>query len=477
MQAGNIKFGTDGWRGLIAADFTYDNAALATAAIREYLVETGKGGQPLLIGYDRRFSAEHYAAHLANLLCGLGQPVIVSDGHCPTPAIAVAVRHFEAAGAIMLTASHNPYPYQGLKFIPWFAGPALPETTDRITALIASLAPNFTPPTLQMEWKGEKRSFAEPYFAALDRLVATERLAGAHIHDQELRPFYAAMHGAGAGFLDAYLTRIGCPFAAAQLARDVYFGGSLPDPSEANLMRFLPDAAAAQCLALAGTDGDADRFGLLDLEGRYFGANQALPLLAEYLAQQRGLTGPVVRTVATSHLLDGVAELYGLPLIETAVGFKYVGDELRKGALIGGEESGGLSIQGHVPEKDGILACLLMLELAAERGASWEELLQDQYQRFGARGYRRMDEHIDNPRKTRLLEAMQGFDGPNFGGRQVSGRNSVDGIKLLFADGSWVMLRASGTEPVVRIYVEVTDPATLDQSCSELRSSILALAS
>lgn len=476
MQAGSIKFGTDGWRGLIAADFTYDNAALATAAIREYLVETGLGDKPLLLGYDRRFSAEQYAAHLANSLAALGQPVIVSDGHCPTPAIAVAVQQFEAAGAIMLTASHNPHIYQGLKFIPWFAGPALPETTDRITSLIKELAPGFSPPTLHLEWRGETRSFQRPYFAALDQLVDAGRLADARLAGAALRPFYAAMHGAGAGFLDGYLARIGCPFAAAQLERDVYFGGSLPDPSEANLRRFLPAAASAQCSALIGTDGDADRFGLLDLDGRYFGANQALPLLAEYFSQHRGLSGPVVRTVATSHLLDGVAEHYGLQLVETAVGFKYVGSELRKGALIGGEESGGLSIQGHVPEKDGILACLLMLEMAAVRGASWADLLEDQYRRFGARAYRRLDEHIEDPQKSQLLESMKTYDDQCLAGRQISARSTVDGVKLQFADGSWVMLRASGTEPVVRIYVEVTEPATLDAACADLRQAILALA-
>jgi phosphomannomutase len=476
MQGTSITFGTDGWRGLIAADFTYDNAALAVAAVRAYLVEEGLGAKPLLIGYDRRFCAENYAAHIATYLGSIGQAVLLSDGACATPAVAVSVLHHDAAGAIMLTASHNPYAYQGLKFIPWFAGPAMPAATDRITALISEMAPTFKAPGLVMDWKGETLDLREPYFASLDKLVDTTLLAKAKIGGAPLKPYYTAMHGAGAGFFDAYLERIGCRFVPTALNRDVFFGGRLPDPSPANLQSLRRAAEEAGCNVILGTDGDADRFGLVDMEGRYFGANEALPMLAEYLAKYRGLSGAVVRTVATSHLLDGVAAHYGLPLIETAVGFKFVGNELRQGALIGGEESGGISIQGHVPEKDGMLACLLMLEMAAAQGKSWEDLLESQHQRFGARAYRRMDEHLESPQKTRLLMALRGYDSGSLAGWRIIGKSQVDGVKLMFDDGSWVMVRASGTEPVVRIYVEVTDPHSLDARCSDLRQALLALA-
>jgi phosphomannomutase len=449
MEIPPIKFGTDGWRGIIADDFTFDHVALVGSAIKTYLAETGKGGQPLLIGYDRRFGAESYAAHLANHLQAIGQAVVVHDGDCPTPVTAFGVLHLEAAGAVMLTASHNPHYYQGLKFIPWFGGPAMPETTDRVTALIQQLAPDFTPPPLNMEWRGERVALKQPYFERLDTIVNVNSLAA-----NRFGVLYDPMHGVGAGYLDDYLRRAEVRVVAINTGRDVYFGGGLPDPSPGNLVPLTPQLAENNCGVLFGTDGDSDRFGIVDAQGTYFGANQALPMLADYLVRFKQLTGDLVRTVSTSTLLDGIAAEHKLKLIETPVGFKYVGDELRKGALIGGEESGGISMRGHIPEKDGILSSVLMLELAATTGETFADLYGELQQRLGPRSYVRVDEEIQDAAKKKLLTALHDYAKDTFAGRKIVQRNTLDGVKLVFENGSWMLCRASGTEPLIRVYLE-----------------------
>jgi phosphomannomutase len=470
-RGSNISFGTDGWRSYIAGDFTYDNVALVGAAIVRYLDEEGLGGKPLLVGYDRRFAAELFGAHIATTMRALGQPVLLFESALPTPAVAYAVQHLDAAGAVMLTASHNPHMWQGLKFIPYFAGPAMPETTDRITVLIRDLGPQFTPPPLALKWDGETLAIKTEYFAALDRLVNEELFRG-----KGLRVLYTAMHGCGAGWLDDFLRQAGVEVESIATARDPYFGGSLPDPSPANLVPLAGRAKAGAFNIVAGTDGDADRFGLVDPDGNYFSANHALPLLADYLIRAKGRTGPIARTVGTSELVDGIAKEHGLPLIETKVGFKYLGDELRKGALIAAEESGGISIQGHIPEKDGILATLLMLEMMVDTGNTLQQLLLDTMDRIGHRYYKRVDLVMADEAKVRLLTALkaEGFD--TIAGHQIVEKKTLDGVKLNFADGCWAMIRPSGTEPVVRVYMEAPSTTELDDMATAIEAEIGLLA-
>jgi len=457
MQNPGIKFGTDGWRGILADDFTYDNMALVGTAVEEHLKQRGHGDGPLLIGYDRRFAAEAYAAHLASHLSSLGRKVVVFNEPCPTPVVAFGVLHLKAAGAIQLTASHNPYYQQGFKFIPHFAGPAMPKDTDHITELIPKLAPDFTPPPLTMEWDGERVNLKEAYFEHLDKIVNANSLVSGG-----MRVLYNPMHGVGTGYLDGYLRRAGLEVVTINGERDVYFGANLPDPSPQNLVPLASKLVEEDCQVLLGTDGDADRFGLVDPEGRYFGANQAIPLLADYLIRYKNFKGDLVRTVSTSHLLDRVAADHGLELIETPVGFKYVGDELRKGAIIGGEESGGVSIKGHVPEKDGILASVLMLELAATTGEDFHTLLTEMMGRLGSVSFERIDQEMPEDTKTRLFAQLAVFDDDEFAGQKIVKRNDIDGVKFEFENGSWVLMRPSGTEPLVRIYVECA-PENLDR--------------
>ena len=466
ITGSGIKFGTDGWRAVIADRFTFDNVALVGTAIHHYLDESGQTGKPLLIGYDNRFSAEHYAAHLANYLHSEGRQVVVMQAACPTPVTAFGVQHLGAAGAVMLTASHNPYYYQGLKFIPHFAGPAMPETTDRITALIGELAPSFVSPRTTTEWGGETINLRKAYFDQLDTIINPPSIASLG-----RRLLFAPLHGTGTGFLDGYLRERGVDVVTIGGERDVLFGSGLPDPNESVLKKLQPALERHECFMLAATDGDADRFALMDREGGYYGANQLLPLLAEYLLSYRKLSGPLVRTVCTSHLLDAVAREHGLELIETRVGFKYVGDELRRGALIGGEESGGLSIKGHIPEKDGILATLLVLELIATSGEELQSLLGSLHNKYGDWRYRRLDLHLPAEKKSDLLARLESVE-HTFLERKIARREQLDGTKFIFEDGSWIMVRASGTEDVLRIYMEAPGTKQLQKLSKAVTSYV-----
>ncbi|MDQ3023589.1 MAG: hypothetical protein M3R04_04260 [bacterium] len=337
--------------------------------------------------------------------------------------------------------------------------------------MIRELGPQFTPPLLALQWSGETICIRSEYFAALNKLVDPSILA-----EGDLRILYTAMHGCGAGWLDGYLTEAGVTVHSLATDRDPYFGGRLPDPSPANLTPLAQAAREGGYNLVVGTDGDADRFGLVDPKGNYFSANHALPLLADYLIKAKGRSGALVRTVATSELVDAVAKEHKLPLIETKVGFKYIADELRKGALIGAEESGGISIQGHVPEKDGILATLLMLEMMADTGTGLHELLQQTMDRLGHRYYTRVDLVMPDEAKARLLNALKDESFTEIASRRIAAKKTIDGVKLSFADGCWAMIRPSGTEPVVRVYMEALDIAELENMAAVIEQEIGVLA-
>ncbi len=461
-----IKFGTDGWRGIISFDFTFPRTVLVAEAVRRYLAESGLSGQPLLIGYDNRFLADEFAANTANYLASAGQPVAVFSSPVPTPVCAFGVRLSGAAGALMFTASHNPYYYLGIKFIPDFAGPAEDATTERITCIIRDLETSgFAPPPLNVKWEGESVDVQEDYFKHLDTLVnasALNALQGKYL--------YAAFHGVGAGWVDKYLRERGVQVDTRFANRDVLFGNQLPDPSPANLQALHAEAADGGYALVLATDGDADRFGMMTADGTYFGGNETLPLLADYLLVVRGQSGELVRTVATSHMLDAVAVKHNARLTETPVGFKYVGRRLREGALIGGEESGGLSIAGHIPEKDGILSILLLLDLLAAAGATLPEVWQDFGEKYGHTGFERLDLELSSESKARLMTDVAILaGGDSFLERKIDRVITLDGFKFVFADASWVLLRPSGTEAIVRAYIEARDA----RAFSELRESLV----
>ena len=462
-----IKFGTDGWRGIISFDFTFPRTVIVAEAVRRYLSEVGMTDMPLLIGYDNRFQAAEFAHNVANYLTEQCQPTVVFSTPVPTPVCAFAVRSKCTAGALVFTASHNPFYYLGIKFIPDFAGPAETSTTERITDIIFDLeTAGFEPPQLNTEWRGETLDAREDYFTHLDELVNPAALST--LHDSYL---YSAFHGVGSGWLDEYLRRHGVNVDTRFAERDVLFGGILPDPSPTNLEALLPDITEGDYALLLATDGDADRFGLLTAESEYFGCNRVLPLLAEFLLTTKEQTGSLVRTVATSHMLDTVAAAHEVELKETPVGFKYVGRELREGALIGGEESGGLSVAGHVPEKDAILSVSLLLDLLATKGARLSEVWEEFGQQFGRAVFERLDLELPSDRINELMSDVEELaQAGTFLDLPVSRTISIDGVKLIFNNNSWVLLRPSGTEMVVRAYMEAPDERELDSLRKALMS-------
>ncbi len=452
-----IKFGTSGWRAIIAEDFTFANVRLATEAIARHVL--GQSPAPtLLVGYDTRFASENFASQVAHVLSAAGIRALLSDKPVPTPAVSFSVRHRKLDGAINITASHNPGEYNGLKFSGANGAPALPDVTESIESGIVDLQTS--------DWKFTRSPVAdliesvdirEEYLQSLSTKVNFET-----IRRSKIRVGYDPLHGAGTGYLDYLLHAEGLKPHVLHAERDVYFGGGHPEPDEENL-EGLREAVLENKLMLGfGTDGDADRFGILDADGSYIYPNEILALLLDYLVESRGWKGRVARTVATTHLIDRVGELHGLEVIQTPVGFKYIGEYIEQGRIFfGGEESAGLAIQGHLPEKDGILACLLVAEMVAEREKSLSSLLKSLFARTGEVYNRRLNIRL-KPSVRNMMDAKIASDVSDFFGKKIERTDRTDGLKLIFGNGSWVLARPSGTEPVVRYYAEATSRQELE---------------
>jgi len=457
-----IRFGTSGWRGILAEDFTFARARIVTAAIARYVNESGLAGRGVVVGYDTRFLSEAFAREAAAGLAASGLPVYLCIRDTPTPALAAEILHRGAAGGLNVTASHNPPEYNGIKFSMASGGPALPEVTAAIEAeanRLLKLPPPAPPapagpPAAQIT----PTDPYPPYAARVLGLLDLACLRGAR-----LKVVVDPLYGTGRGYLDTLCREVGCEVSAIHDYRDPLFGGGTPEPSAENLTdlaRAVRERGAHLGLA---TDGDADRFGLLDADGTFLEPNYLLALLLDYLAGIRGWGGGVARSVATTHLVDAAAHRRGVPVYETPVGFKYIGDLLTQGKiLLGGEESAGLTVRGHVPEKDGILACLLAAELvAASGGRSLTALLQDLYREVGTVLCRRINFPL-SPAGEGRLKAVLADPPTTLGERRVVGVNRLDGTKLLLEDGSWVLLRPSGTELMVRLYVEAPSRERLE---------------
>ena len=446
-----IKFGTSGWRGIIADDFTFANVRLATAAIAEH-VRSRKAHATLLIGHDTRFSAEDFTRSAAEVFREYGIRVLLCDGPAPTPVIAHEILRRKADGAINFTASHNPAEYQGLKFTGPDGGPALPEVTRDIEARAAKLGERA--PAKPNDELFEK---INPRDAYLDRLAQLVKFP--LIRDAKLPLVTDALHGCGAGYLDGALSAHGIAVQALRTGRDVLFSGSGPDVSEEN-MKPLREAVLLNKAAVGlATDGDADRFGILDRDGTWMQPNHILGLVYDYLVETRGWKMPAARSVATSHLLDAVARHHGTTVIQTPVGFKYIGELIQKDKIaLGGEESAGMTIRGHVPEKDGILACLLVAEMVTARRTSLAKQLGTLFKKVGREFWpQRINLHLAEDVKARAMSRLE-TDFKTFLGRTVKSLDRTDGLKMEFADGSWVLLRLSGTEPLLRVYTEAATP-------------------
>lgn len=448
-----IKFGTDGWRAIVADEFTFANVRKVTRAIAAYLEATYSKTRPVLIGYDTRFLADKFARVAANIIADLGWQVFISDRDCPTPAIAYQVRHQNAACAIHFTASHNPPHYCGMKYIPDYAGPATPDITDRIAT--------YLPRATDAEANGNNSDKILTFNPKSDYLnFLYSQLDLERIRQAKLKVKYDALYSTTRGYLDEGLAHCGCDVETLHGWRDVLFGGGMPQPSPEYLGELIQAVKTDQADVGLATDGDGDRFGIIDENGNFVSPNQILLLLARHLVKNKGKTGAIVRSIATTHLLDNFAHQHGLPLYETPVGFKYIGEKMREtNVLIGGEESGGLSVFSHIPQKDGILSNLLVLEAIAYEGKPLSELVKiAETEAGGSRCDRRLDLPVPEQGKAEIIASISQDPPDSVAGLKVTDIKGKKCLKLHLEDGSWVLIRPSGSQPLMRLYVETDSP-------------------
>jgi phosphoglucomutase len=443
-----IRFGTSGWRGIIADDFTFERSRLVAGAIARYLHRSGEGDRGVLVGYDTRFLGAEFARDAADLISSMGIDVFICESPAPTPVLSFQVLKKKLAGALNFTASHNPPAYQGIKFSPSWGGPALPETTGAIEDLIEEFAGKGLPASASK--RGQIR-ILDPAPEYLDDLA--EKVDMEILSRSGLEIVFDALYGTGAGYLDRLLEEAGCMVRAIHTNPDPLFGGSSPEPSEDRLKELSGIVSERSALGLS-TDGDADRFGIVGNRGEFYNPNEVLSLLADYLLGSRGVSGDLARTVATTHLLDRIASAHDRRCHETPVGFKYIGQMISRDILaMGGEESAGMSIRGHVPEKDGILACLLVAEMVAASGNTLSCLRGMLEERYGPRVSVRVNLELTDEMAGRL-KGILGDPPREVGGLEAAQILRTDGTKWMFGNGDWALLRLSGTEPVARLYVE-----------------------
>lgn len=458
-----ITFGTDGWRGVIAADFTFDRVALVAPIAAQVLAEVYGSiatNRTIIVGHDRRFMAEDFARVVAEAVQASGFDVLLADTYAPTPAFSWAAKERNALGAIVMTASHNPGKYLGLKVKGAFGGSVPPEVTKQIEIRLASPVP-------VVAKSGEITSFNpwESYCEVLKTKVDIDSIRNA-ITQKKITVFADVMHGAAAGGLQKIL---GIPIRELNSNRDPLFEGGAPEPLPRYLTKLIESIKTHQQSSEAGLtvglvfDGDSDRIAAVDGKGNFLSSQILIPVLIEHFASRRHLTGEVVKTISGSDLMPLVAKLYNLPVYETPIGYKYIADRmLTTQVLVGGEESGGIGYSTHIPERDALLSALYVLEAVVQSGQDLSDLYAQLQEKTGFKSdYDRIDLPLASMEvRQRLVYELQSQPLTEIAGKAVTDCNTVDGYKFRLADGSWLLIRFSGTEPVLRLYCEA---ATLEQ--------------
>lgn len=465
-----IKFGTSGWRGIIGEDFTFANVRIAVQGIANYLRKSGLDKTGILVAYDTRFLSEKFGAEAAKVLSYNGIRAFLCNRDVPTPCAAFETARRRLGGTINFTASHNPPEWNGLKFSTATGAPALPDVTHAIEKEIHAVHAALD--NLDVYAKPELIETVDPrerYLAALRDKIDLDAIRKAG-----LRIAIDCLYGTSREYLDLFLLDAGIPIKNIHNYRDPYFGGYSPECNQKNLLELRKLVAEEKLDIGLATDGDADRFGIIDERDRFVPANNIIALLALYLKRKRNIPGGLARSVATTHLIDDIAEKLDVPLFETPVGFKYLAELILENKIaLGGEESAGLSIYKHLPEKDGILACLLVTEMVATSGKRISELTAELFEEFGPRYSTRLDvkmtPHLDEHLTEKLKHPPRELEG-----LKVQRVVRTDGVKLIFEGNRWLMFRSSGTEPVARMYVEACSPKELKNLVSVGRKLVFA---
>lgn len=461
----NIKFGTSGWRAIIGEDFTFANVRLVCQAIADYInAENRKQkteNRSIVIGYDTRFLSKEFAQEAATVLSSNKIKVFLCDRDTPTPVIAYQIIRKRCAGGINFTASHNPPHYNGIKFSSQTGGPATLDITRCIERNIGKLQRQ---KKLKEHMPDKKLiTLFDPrpaYLKQVERVVDLKTIKKA-----KLKIACDCLYGTSRDYLDYLLKEQGCESAVLHDYLNPYFGGNRPEPAEENIRELISVVKRKRFNLGLATDGDADRFGIVDSDGTYITPNQVITLLFYYLLKSRRQksTSFAARTVATTHMIDIIAKAHGIKVVETPVGFKYFVDSILSGnCIIAGEESGGLSLSGHLPEKDGIVACLLVAEMVAKEKRPIADILNSIYKEYGRLYSDRIDIDISNKKKLLLMKHLVSGSVKELGGLKVARQDTRDGCRFFLEDGSWVLFRPSGTEPIVRVYFESSSQKTLE---------------
>jgi len=463
-----IKFGTDGWRGIIADDFTFDNVRRVATAIAAYTLKNEDASRGLVVGYDTRFASQRFARVAAEVLAGAGIPIKLASDYTPTPAISLAVKTMGAAGGVVITSSHNPWNWNGVKFKGRFGGSATPQIIKGIEQeLLAGTAPNGHKANI------EEVDLKQAYIDTICRFADLPRITSA-----KLKFAVDSMYGSGRGVLTKIFTEHGIEHVAIRQELNPLFPGINPEPIEPHVAMLQQTVVKEHCHAGLASDGDADRIGAVAEDGSFVDSHKIFSVLLRWLLERKKWPGEVVRAFNTTRMLDRIAKKYGRKLNECPIGFKYIADlMMEREIVIGGEESGGIGYSRFLPERDGILNALLLANVMAEEGKPLGQLVADLQREYGPHYYGRRDLHIAEEIKQKAIQRARSDETKRLGKYSILNKESMDGIKF-FLDAptngngaeAWVLLRASGTEPLLRIYSEAASPELVNEILSSAES-------
>ena len=466
-----IKFGTDGWRGVVAEDFTFANVRKVACAVARYVVRAEKPGAGVLVGYDTRYGSERFARTAAEAVSIAGMPVWIAETACPSPALSLLVRERGAAGGIMITASHNPYKWNGVKFKASYGSSALPSIVAQVEKELAKVLADGVPQLPARPDQIRSLDMVSPYLETIEKLVDWE-----HIRTAKFRFVVDPMHGAARGLLWQMMTRHGVACDEIRGTRDPLFGGVNPEPIEPHVEALRRAMLAGKYDAGLCADGDGDRIGAMDRDGTFITPHQIFSILLWHLAGTRKLSGDVAKTFSSTKMLDKIARKYGREIFETPIGFKYICElMLERDILLGGEESGGIGTKLYLPERDATVMALLLVEVMAWHRKSLGELVAQLHQEFGEHHYGRVDLELKPGQKERAIEHFSSPKVRNVLEWEVARREDLDGIKLYLDELGWVMLRASGTEPMLRVYSETRSAAETQRVLEETTTVVKRL--